>query len=147
AGCRRTLWRADCERLAYRGDDDAAHSRQFFTEERQSRFARYRRIALAQTSAARRRPEPSALSPRSYALAIKARSRRRVDPVRGAKSKPRSRHEPEGDEYHRLSEHPLKVGIVSDLHCNIGGLAQALDLIGDVDELICLGDSIWEYRF
>ena len=41
----------------------------------------------------------------------------------------------------------MKVGIVSDLHCNIGGLAQALDLIGDVDELICLGDSIWEYRF
>jgi putative phosphoesterase len=41
----------------------------------------------------------------------------------------------------------LKVGIVSDLHCNVAGLAQALDLIGDVDELICLGDSIWEYRF
>jgi putative phosphoesterase len=41
----------------------------------------------------------------------------------------------------------LKVGIVSDLHCNVRGLAQALDLIGDVDELICLGDSIWEYRF
>jgi putative phosphoesterase len=41
----------------------------------------------------------------------------------------------------------LKVGIVSDLHCNVTGLAQALDLIGDVDELICLGDSIWEYRF
>jgi len=41
----------------------------------------------------------------------------------------------------------LKVGIVSDLHCNVAGLAQALSLIGDVDELICLGDSIWEYRF
>jgi len=41
----------------------------------------------------------------------------------------------------------LKVGIVSDLHCNVAGLAQALDLMGDVDELICLGDSIWEYRF
>jgi putative phosphoesterase len=41
----------------------------------------------------------------------------------------------------------LKVGIVSDLHCNVAGLSQALDLIGDVDELICLGDSIWEYRF
>src|SRR6266852_3467299 len=27
------------------------------------------------------------------------------------------------------------------------GWAQALNLIGDVDELICLGDSIWEYRF
>jgi putative phosphoesterase len=41
----------------------------------------------------------------------------------------------------------LKVGIVSDLHCNAAGLAQALTLMGDVDELICLGDSIWEYRF
>jgi len=41
----------------------------------------------------------------------------------------------------------LRVGIVSDLHCNLAGLAQALTLIGDVDELICLGDSIWEYRF
>ena len=41
----------------------------------------------------------------------------------------------------------MRVGIVSDLHCNVAGLAQALDLMGDVDELICLGDSIWEYRF
>jgi putative phosphoesterase len=41
----------------------------------------------------------------------------------------------------------MKVGIVSDIHCNARGLAEALRLIGDVDELICLGDSIWEYRF
>ena len=41
----------------------------------------------------------------------------------------------------------MKVGIVSDLHCNARGLAQALDFMGDVDELVCLGDSIWEYRF
>jgi putative phosphoesterase len=41
----------------------------------------------------------------------------------------------------------LKVAVVSDLHCNVAGLAQALELMGDVDELICLGDSIWEYRF
>jgi putative phosphoesterase len=41
----------------------------------------------------------------------------------------------------------LRIGIVSDLHCNVAGLAQALTLMGDVDELICLGDSIWEYRF
>ena len=41
----------------------------------------------------------------------------------------------------------MRVGIVSDLHCNLSGLEQALSLIGDVDELICLGDSIWEYRF
>lgn len=43
--------------------------------------------------------------------------------------------------------HPLKVGIVSDLHCNIRGLDLALDAMGDVDELLCLGDSIFEYQF
>lgn len=41
----------------------------------------------------------------------------------------------------------MKIGIVSDLHCNHHGLQRALDIIGDVDELICLGDSIYEYRF
>jgi len=41
----------------------------------------------------------------------------------------------------------LKFGIVSDIHCNAAGLLQALALMGDIDELICLGDSIWEYRF
>jgi len=41
----------------------------------------------------------------------------------------------------------VKVGIVSDIHCNAAGLAQALDLMGEIDELICLGDSIYEYRF
>src|SRR6185312_15520804 len=42
---------------------------------------------------------------------------------------------------------PLKVGIVSDLHCNLQGLDLALDAMGDVDELLCLGDSIFEYQF
>jgi putative phosphoesterase len=41
----------------------------------------------------------------------------------------------------------LKIGIVSDLHCNHAGLAHALETLGDVDELVCLGDSIYEYRF
>jgi putative phosphoesterase len=41
----------------------------------------------------------------------------------------------------------LKLGIVSDLHCNIAGLTRALALMGAVDELLCLGDSIYEYRF
>lgn len=41
----------------------------------------------------------------------------------------------------------MKVGIVSDVHCNHRGLLRALDIIGDVDELVCLGDSIYEYRF
>ncbi len=41
----------------------------------------------------------------------------------------------------------MRIGIVSDLHCNHRGLLRALDIIGDVDELLCLGDSIYEYRF
>ena len=41
----------------------------------------------------------------------------------------------------------MKIGIVSDIHCNSAGLARALALLGDVDELLCLGDSIYEYRF
>jgi putative phosphoesterase len=41
----------------------------------------------------------------------------------------------------------VKIGIVSDVHCNERGLRRALDIIGDVDELVCLGDSIFEYRF
>jgi putative phosphoesterase len=41
----------------------------------------------------------------------------------------------------------LKIGIISDVHCNHVGLSQALDILGDIDELICLGDSIYEYRF
>jgi putative phosphoesterase len=41
----------------------------------------------------------------------------------------------------------MRLGIVSDIHCNAAGLAEALRLMGEIDELICLGDSIWEYRF
>jgi putative phosphoesterase len=41
----------------------------------------------------------------------------------------------------------VKIGIVSDVHCNERGLRRALDIIGNVDELVCLGDSIFEYRF
>jgi putative phosphoesterase len=41
----------------------------------------------------------------------------------------------------------VRIGIVSDLHCNHRGLVRALDVMGDVDELVCLGDSIYEYRF
>ena len=41
----------------------------------------------------------------------------------------------------------MRVGIVSDLHCNIQGLTLALNAMGDVDELLCLGDSIFEYQF
>ena len=41
----------------------------------------------------------------------------------------------------------MKVGIVSDLHCNIQGLDLALQAMGEIDELLCLGDSIYEYQF
>lgn len=39
------------------------------------------------------------------------------------------------------------VGVVSDIHCNIDGLRQALTAMGPIDHLICVGDSINEYRF
>jgi putative phosphoesterase len=41
----------------------------------------------------------------------------------------------------------LKLGIVSDLHCNIDGLDRALEIMGPIDGLLCLGDSISEYSF
>ena len=41
----------------------------------------------------------------------------------------------------------MKLGIVSDLHCNIDGLDRALEIMGAIDALVCLGDSIYEYSF
>lgn len=41
----------------------------------------------------------------------------------------------------------MRIGIVSDIHCNHAGLADALAAMGDVDELLCLGDSIFESTF
>jgi putative phosphoesterase len=41
----------------------------------------------------------------------------------------------------------VKVGIVSDIHCNADGLRDALDVMGEIDELLCLGDAIFEYQF
>ncbi|MCA8927319.1 MAG: metallophosphoesterase family protein [Alphaproteobacteria bacterium] len=41
----------------------------------------------------------------------------------------------------------MKIGIVSDIHGNMAGLQKAVDLMGAVDELLCLGDSIYDYRF
>ena len=41
----------------------------------------------------------------------------------------------------------MKLGIVSYLHCNFDGLTRALDIMRQIDELLCLGDSIFEYRF
>lgn len=41
----------------------------------------------------------------------------------------------------------MLIGIVSDIHCNSQALRRAIDLMGEVDELVSLGDSISEYRF
>lgn len=41
----------------------------------------------------------------------------------------------------------MKVGVVSDIHGNAAALARAMELMGDVDELFCLGDSISQSRF
>ena len=41
----------------------------------------------------------------------------------------------------------MKIGIVSDIHANIRGFNLALEAMGDIDELLCLGDSIFEYQF
>ena len=41
----------------------------------------------------------------------------------------------------------MRIGIVSDVHGNARGLATALDRMGDVDELLCAGDVVEEFRF
>lgn len=41
----------------------------------------------------------------------------------------------------------MRLGIVSDIHCNIAALELAIARMGDVDELLCAGDAFYEYRF
>ncbi len=41
----------------------------------------------------------------------------------------------------------MRIGIVSDVHCNHEALRIALDRMGDVDELLCAGDSVYQFRF
>ncbi len=41
----------------------------------------------------------------------------------------------------------MKLGIVADVHCNIAGLRQAIELMGPIDELICAGDAVYQFRF
>jgi putative phosphoesterase len=41
----------------------------------------------------------------------------------------------------------VKLGIISDLHCNVDAVHVALQRMGDVDELLCVGDVVFEYRF
>ena len=41
----------------------------------------------------------------------------------------------------------MRLGIVSDIHCNAAALQLAIDRMGNVDELLCAGDAFYEYRF
>ena len=41
----------------------------------------------------------------------------------------------------------MRIGIVSDIHCNATALRAAIEGMGAIDELICAGDNILEYRF
>ncbi len=41
----------------------------------------------------------------------------------------------------------MRVAIVSDIHCNIGGLERALELMAPFDELLCAGDSVFQFRW
>jgi putative phosphoesterase len=41
----------------------------------------------------------------------------------------------------------MKLGIISDIHCNLYGLRQALAAMDSVDEVLCLGDSINASQF
>ena len=41
----------------------------------------------------------------------------------------------------------MRLGIVSDIHCNAAALDRAIEQMGDVDELLCAGDACYQYRF
>jgi len=41
----------------------------------------------------------------------------------------------------------VRVGLISDIHCNLRGLERALDLLQDCDEVLCAGDLLYQYRF
>jgi putative phosphoesterase len=41
----------------------------------------------------------------------------------------------------------MRIGIVADIHCNHEALAIALERMGDVDELLCAGDAVYQFRF
>ena len=41
----------------------------------------------------------------------------------------------------------MRLGIISDIHCNHEALRIALDRMGPVDELLCAGDAVYQFRF
>jgi putative phosphoesterase len=44
-------------------------------------------------------------------------------------------------------EAKVRIGLVSDVHCNVAGLTAALEGLGTVDLLLCAGDMVLQYRF
>lgn len=41
----------------------------------------------------------------------------------------------------------MRLGIVSDIHCNLAGLERALELMAPFDQLWCAGDSVFQFRW
>ncbi|MCC7364566.1 MAG: YfcE family phosphodiesterase [Dehalococcoidia bacterium] len=41
----------------------------------------------------------------------------------------------------------MRIGIVSDIHCNLAGLERALELMAPFDALLCAGDSVFQFRW
>ena len=41
----------------------------------------------------------------------------------------------------------MRIGIVADVHCNHQALQIALERMGPVDEFICAGDAVYQFRF
>lgn len=41
----------------------------------------------------------------------------------------------------------MKVGLISDIHCNLVGLREALHQLSDCEEVLCAGDLLYQYRF
>ena len=41
----------------------------------------------------------------------------------------------------------MRIGLVSDIHCDVPGLTAALERLADVDLLLCAGDMVLQYRF
>jgi putative phosphoesterase len=41
----------------------------------------------------------------------------------------------------------VRIGIIADIHCNHQALRTALDRMGAVDELLCAGDAVYQFRF
>ncbi|MCA1644819.1 MAG: YfcE family phosphodiesterase [Chloroflexi bacterium] len=41
----------------------------------------------------------------------------------------------------------MKIGLLSDVHCNLTGLRMAMALMADCAEIVCAGDLMFQYRF